>query len=280
MKWTEDQLNDLRNNRLYYLKNKKEAETHFKRCWSSIRNKAIKLELSDEITNIFTQLKEQRNKQYENENIQYKKEIPSKKIKHQWSEEEIKMLKSNYQYYLTHKKEAESFFGLDWIKIQNTAIYLKITSMKTNKNCAQFLGCHVAERVLSHVFKDVKRMPYNNKGYDFVCNKGFKIEVKSSCLNKNNRYTFQNLNNKTANYFLLITFDNRKDLNPQHIWLIKSDEILNNYKEINKYKTLILTNTEIYLSKYSKYELTDKLKETIECCSTLKSINKSKEEVT
>lgn len=34
-----------------------------------------------------------------------------------------------------------------------------------NKQCPAFLGVHVAERVLSKVFKDVKRMPPNNRGY-------------------------------------------------------------------------------------------------------------------
>jgi len=135
--------------------------------------------------------------------------------------------------------------------------------MKTNKNCSVFLGVYVAERVLSHVFKDVERMPFNNPGYDFICNKGFKIDVKSSCLRTNNSYYFNIKYNKIADYFLLIGFDNRKDLNPQHIWLIKNNLV-------NEIKALIITNNINGLSKYSNYELTEKLKETIECCNKLK----------
>ena len=37
-----------------------------------------------------------------------------------------------------------------------------------------FLGCYIGERIFSHVFKDVQRMSLNNKGYDIICNKGFK----------------------------------------------------------------------------------------------------------
>jgi len=151
--------------------------------------------------------------------------------------------------------------------------------MKINKDCGVFLGCHVAERILSHVFKDVDRMPYGNKGFDFICNKGYKIDSKSSCL-RHDIYWFQIKHNKIADYFLCIGFDNREDLNPQHIWLIKSDEIMINYtrfkklnhersKKLNELNTLTIANSK--LLKYSKYELTDKLKETIECCSTLKN---------
>ena len=48
-----------------------------------------------------------------------------------------------------------------------------------NRDCTLFLGVHVAERVLSKVFKDVERMPMNNPGYDFICGGGYKIDVKS-----------------------------------------------------------------------------------------------------
>ena len=51
-----------------------------------------------------------------------------------------------------------------------------------NTACSLFLGVHVAERVLSHVFKQVKRMPNGNVGYDFTCARGRKIDVKSACV--------------------------------------------------------------------------------------------------
>jgi len=146
------------------------------------------------------------------------------------------------------------------------------------KDCGIFLGCHVAERVLSYVFKDVKRMPYGNKGFDFICNKGFKIDSKASCLlKKRNNYSFAIRNNKIADYFLCIGFDNRENLNPQHIWLIKGDEMIRRVKvkhsKLNELKGLSIKNNNYGLSKLSKYELTDKLKDTIKCCDMLKSNN-------
>ena len=196
-----------------------------------------------------------------------------------WNEEHLKELKNNYFYYLEHHEEAETYFGRNIQLIKIKASELNITSMKINTKCSRFLGEHVAERILSHVFKDVKRMPNGNRGFDFICNKGFKIDVKASCLNKNNIYTFNIKHNKIADYFLLIAFDNRENLNPEHVWLIKSNEVTKNYRKLNDFENLYI-NTFDDISDFSRYELTDKLKETIECCSTLKSNNKAKEEVT
>jgi len=53
--------------------------------------------------------------------------------------------------------------------------------MGENRDCSKFLGVHVAEQVLSQVFNNVEVMPHNNKGFDFICNRGKKIDVKSSC---------------------------------------------------------------------------------------------------
>ena len=89
-----------------------------------------------------------------------------------------------------------------------------------NKQCSLYLGIHVAEKVLSHVFKNVEVMPHGNKGYDFICNHGKKIDVKSACIGKNGAWLFNIKHNTIADYFLCIAFDNRNDLNPTHAWLI------------------------------------------------------------
>jgi len=99
-----------------------------------------------------------------------------------------------------------------------------------NKECPMFLGVHVAERVLSHAFKDVNVMPLNNQGYDFICNKGMKIDVKSSCLHRNRNTQYWNFHirhNTTADFFLCLAFDNREDLNPLHAWLIPGSKLNN-----------------------------------------------------
>ncbi len=192
-----------------------------------------------------------------------------------WTDEDLKELEKKYPYYLEHKEEAEECFKREWYLIAMKASTLGITSSKINKECASFLGDHVAERVLSYVYKDVQRMPYGNKGYDFICNKGFKIDVKSSCLNLyRNNYTFAIRCNVMADYFLLIGFDNRNDLNPQHIWLIKSDEIMTPFIGVGANRKLSFLNALVIpvlkLSKFSKYELSDKLKDVISCCDELK----------
>lgn len=104
-----------------------------------------------------------------------------------------------------------------------------ILPMSENRKCSSFLGIHVAERVLSKVFKNVVRQPTNTHGFDFICNKGKKIDVKSSCIRNRNRgkpyWQFNIRKNKIADYFLLIAFDNRENLNPLYTWLIPSYNI-------------------------------------------------------
>lgn len=96
-----------------------------------------------------------------------------------------------------------------------------------NKSCSQYLGICVAEKLLSNVFEKVIRMPLNNRGYDFICNKGFKVEVKSACRTKwQNNWIFNIKKNTTPDYFCCIAFDNRESLEPEHFWIIPG-KILN-----------------------------------------------------
>ena len=132
-----------------------------------------------------------------------------------------------------------------------------------NKQCAAFLGVHVAEQVLSKVFKDVERMPANHAGHDFICNKGKKIDVKSSCThtpdNHTDRWVFTIRKNKISDYFLCLAFDNREDLNPLHIWLIPGI-ILNHLGSASI--------SESTLSRWDKYKLD--INKVISCCNTMK----------
>lgn len=95
--------------------------------------------------------------------------------------------------------------------------------MNENKRCSSFLGVFVAERVLSHVFKNVQKMPYGTPGYDFICGRGHKVDVKSACRSHDgihDRWKFHIFKNRVAEYFLCLAFDNREDLNPGYMWLI------------------------------------------------------------
>ena len=134
--------------------------------------------------------------------------------------------------------------------------------MSENKDCASFLGCHIAEQTLAKIFKNVIRMPPNNPGYDFICNKGMKIDVKSATSHmhsKVRRWGFKVHNNPNTDYFLFLAFDNRIELNPLYLWLVPSN-IVNMYHGI--------TLSESTLSKWDKYTLP--IDKVITCCDTLR----------
>lgn len=137
--------------------------------------------------------------------------------------------------------------------------------MSKNRECSSFLGVHVAERVLSEVFKDVQKMPMNHPGYDFICNRGMKIDVKSSTTHTTQRpvdsWSFDINGNAIADYFLCIAFDNRDDLNPLHIWLIPGNAV-------NDKLTIGISATTI--AKWDTYALC--IENAARCCDSMKGI--------
>jgi hypothetical protein len=136
--------------------------------------------------------------------------------------------------------------------------------MSENKKCSLYLGVHVAERALSKFFDHIERMPSGNKGFDFLCGRKFKIDVKSSCIRQSKIqapfWSFGIYHNTTADYFLCLAFDNRTDLNPLHVWLIPG-------KIVSKYSGFMIANTPERLAFWSKYERS--LESVIKCCSEM-----------
>ena len=135
--------------------------------------------------------------------------------------------------------------------------------MSENKECSSFLGVFVAERVLSHVFRDVEVMPYGNKGFDFICNNGKKIDVKSACIRRSSsgtlRWAFSIKRNKIADYFLCLAFDSREDLNPLHAWLLPGEKL-------NRFiGTSIHPST---INKWDDYKLD--INKVVSCCNSMK----------
>ena len=134
--------------------------------------------------------------------------------------------------------------------------------MKTNKECSQFLGVYVAESVLSKVFEDVQRMPVTHPGYDFVCNRGKKIDVKSATRRSrgNNLSWGFNVNkNTTADYFLVIAFDDRHELTPLHLWMMPGHVVNDRVNITISHKTI---------DKWDEYRLdVDKV---VSCCDEMK----------
>lgn len=139
--------------------------------------------------------------------------------------------------------------------------------MNKNRECTHFLGIHVAEEMLSYVFKKVYRMPFGNPGYDFICGRAYRIDVKSSCRGHDSphsdRWKFAINKNLIAEYFLCLAFDNRHDLNPEHIWLIPSETI--NDK-------IGVGISESRLEKWKEYELP--IDKVISCCDSMKEASK------
>ena len=147
--------------------------------------------------------------------------------------------------------------------------------MSENKDCSSYLGIHVAERILAHVFKkeNVERKPYGHKGYDFICGKGKKVDVKSSSLLSGNEWCFHIKHNDIAEQFLLLAFgkrpDNDKNPKPMRLWLIPNNAIFvrrGHTKEFWDRATITIINTHKGLLEFKKYELKEGLEHLIECC--------------
>jgi hypothetical protein len=135
--------------------------------------------------------------------------------------------------------------------------------MTENKECSQYLGIVVAEKLLSHVFKNVERFPLHHHGYDFICGGGFKIDVKSSDIisrTKNaQQWQFDIRNNRECDYFLCIAF-NRAKLEPLKMWLIPN-------RVVSHLKTLSIGRKNF--SKWAKYE--QPIDKALACCASMKS---------
>lgn len=141
--------------------------------------------------------------------------------------------------------------------------------MFENKSCTLWIGYVIGETILSKVFKNVQRMSTNHPGYDFICNHDKKIDVKTSCLHENGSWLFDIDKNKEAEYFLLLAFDNRTDMNPMYIWLIKGDEIIKD-RPLNDRMGLGISNNRRFTYKFDKYLLNDKLEEIKNKCESIK----------
>jgi hypothetical protein len=151
---------------------------------------------------------------------------------------------SNYTGLTPYCNQCTVKYNRDWT--HRTGRKCPITEAK---DCSSYLG-DLAERALLNYFDHVKRMPINNPRYDFICSKGYKIDVKSSCLaqhGKTYRWAFSLKYNDEADYFFCLGFDDRKSLTPIHIWLIPNENLTCR-------KNLSITDTPESLSRFTKYE--------------------------
>lgn len=139
-----------------------------------------------------------------------------------------------------------------------------INPLTENRSTKNFIG-YIAECGMSKIFDNVMRMPHSNPGYDFICSKGQKIDVKGAILNQHNQFSFHIRHNHIADYFLLIGFNDILELEPLLILLIKSGEIIQELS-VNDRHMLHIPNTDRYIEELKKYELSDKLEKLKNSC--------------
>lgn len=136
--------------------------------------------------------------------------------------------------------------------------------MSKAKDASGYLGVYIAERALSNFFDNITRMPNCNPGFDFLCGRGFKIDVKSSCLSKtkgcHGGWHFCIKKNKTADYFLCLAFDDRESLNPMHVWLIPG-------YAVNDLRTIYIPNSD-KMFRWNIYERP--LDRVLGCCDKIR----------
>lgn len=140
--------------------------------------------------------------------------------------------------------------------------------MSENKECASYLGVVIAEKALLEFYNNIKRMPYGNPGFDFECDRLYKIDIKSSCLyypkDHTPCWTIHIRKNIIANYFLCLLFNNRKDLTPMYVLLIPG-------KLVNNKVSITIPNSTKSLAKWNKFM--KPLDSVINCCNKLKEVS-------
>lgn len=146
-------------------------------------------------------------------------------------------------------------------------------SIRENRKNTRFLGVYIAESSVNKLFKGSQRMRLRNPGYDIVCNKGYKIDVKASTLSATNTLSFHINENNIADYFILIGYNNIIELKPLHMWIIGSEEIIHDYP-MHDWHILMVPNEPIYTDYLQKYERIDKLEELREICDEFNSKHK------
>ena len=133
-------------------------------------------------------------------------------------------------------------------------------SFDENKECALYYGVYINEGLLKLYFDDVEVMPFCNIGYDFVCSNGWKIDGKSSFTGDKGHWMFNINHNTIPDYFFCVAYNNRKDKNVIHIWMLPGD----------KFNHLVGARiSKSTIGRWSEYE--QPLDKIIACCDSMKT---------
>jgi hypothetical protein len=145
--------------------------------------------------------------------------------------------------------------------------------MSENDECSSYFGVYIAENYISKLFEDPIVAPYGTQGYDWICRKGKKIELKSRCLQQQGKrigWNFTGIDyNNIADYFILSGWKDRESLLPLFAWMFHRKDIIRG-REFWDRESFYITNRPEYLREFKRYELKDKLYKLKELCDKLK----------
>jgi len=145
--------------------------------------------------------------------------------------------------------------------------------MKENRMNNKFIGIYIAENGIAKIYEESKRMPCNHPGYDIICPKGYKIDVKATVLSRYNTFCFGIQKNEVADYFILVGFNNIIELKPLHLWIIKSDENIHG-RPLKEFLSLKIIDEPQYIQEYQKYEKLNRLEMLKSVCEEFDAKNK------
>lgn len=145
--------------------------------------------------------------------------------------------------------------------------------IKENRMDTRFLGVYIAENGINKIYEGSERMRINNQGYDIICPKGYKTDVKATVLNRYNEFNFAINKNKIADYFVLVAFNNIIELEPLHIWTVRGDDNIYGHP-IREISRLVILNEPLQIHRYHKYEKLDKLETLKNICKEFGAKNK------
>ena len=136
---------------------------------------------------------------------------------------------------------------------------------KENRLLKSFIGSYIAENGVFQLFEGSKKMKRNNPGYDIICPKSYKLDVKASVLSRFNTLLFKIKKNQIADYFILVAFDNVINLKPLHVWIMKSDDTLRG-RRIKDIDHIYIFNDPKSRKLLDKFSAIDKLEELKKIC--------------
>lgn len=138
--------------------------------------------------------------------------------------------------------------------------------------CTLFQGL-LAEHLMKILYPGCERMPSQTHGYDYRLD-NIKIEVKSSAIHKNScgtRWGFKTDHNDIADTLILVAFDDRIHLAPQHAWAI-------NARSVNHLGAIYIQNSTRGLDRWRFAEITgEKFNDLCIECDRMRSIGWAEE---